>query len=122
VTAEDDGGAKIVVNITNDAWYGRSPGPYQHFRLAQLRSVESGIPLIRSANNGISGEVDGYGRVVAALALDVIGVIDVPIATALEPTIYNRHGQRVIFLLFMVLFAISSLTKLRGRYRIKKSV
>ncbi len=122
VTAEENDGVKIVVNITNDAWYGHSPGPYQHFRLAQLRSAESGIPLIRSANNGISGEVDGYGRVVGALALDVVGVIDVPIATALEPTIYNRHGQRVIFLLFALLFAISSLTKLRGRYTISKSV
>ena len=122
VTAEENGEAKIVVNITNDAWYGRSPGPYQHFRLAQLRSVESGIPLIRSANNGISGEVDGYGRVVAALALDVVGVIDVPIATALESTTYIRHGQRVIFLLFATLFAISSLTKLRSRSRMNKSV
>ncbi len=121
-TAQENSEAKIVVNITNDAWYGKSPGPYQHFRLAQLRSVESGIPLIRSANNGISGEVDGYGRVIAALALDVIGILDVPIATPLEPTIYNRHGQRVIFLLFAALFAISSLTKLRRRYRMKKSV
>ena len=122
VTAEENDGAKIVVNITNDAWYGRSPGPYQHFRLAQLRSVESGVPLIRSANNGISGEVDGYGRVVAALALDVVGVLDVKIPPSLEPTIYIQHGQRVIFLLFAALFAISSLTKLRRRYRISKSV
>ena len=122
VTAEESARAKIVVNITNDAWYGRSPGPYQHFRLAQLRSVESGIPLIRAANNGISGEVDGYGRVVGALALDMVGVIDLSIASALEPTIYIQHGQRVIFLLFAALFAISSLTKLRHGSRINKSV
>lgn len=112
----------LVVNITNDAWYGYSPGPFQHFRLAQLRSIESGIPVIRSANNGISGLIDGYGRVVSALTLDAVGVIDIPVPDKIAKTAYARHGQRAILLVFSLLFAISSLTKLRVGSRLKKSV
>ena len=60
-------GADFIVNVTNDAWFGDTPGPYQHFRQAQIRAVETGLPLIRAANNGISGVVDARGRVVDAL-------------------------------------------------------
>jgi apolipoprotein N-acyltransferase len=68
--------ADAIVNVTNDAWYGDTPGPYQHFRQAQLRAVEQGLPLIRAANNGLSGIVDPYGRIIDALALNAIGVVD----------------------------------------------
>lgn len=69
--------ASAIVNVTNDAWYGNTPGPYQHFRQAQLRAVEQGLPMVRAANNGLSGAVDPYGRIIDALALDAVGVIDV---------------------------------------------
>ncbi|ATU93907.1 apolipoprotein N-acyltransferase [Phyllobacterium zundukense] len=69
--------ADAIVNVTNDAWYGDTPGPYQHFRQAQLRAVEQGLPLVRAANNGLSGVVDPYGRIIDALALDAVGVVDV---------------------------------------------
>ena len=69
----------LIVNVTNDAWFGDTPGPYQHFRQAQVRAVENGLPLLRAANNGISGVVDARGRIVDALALNVSGVIDVEI-------------------------------------------
>ncbi len=65
-----------IVNVTNDAWYGDTPGPYQHFRQAQLRAVEQGLPLLRAANNGLSGVVDPYGRIIDALALNAVGVVD----------------------------------------------
>jgi apolipoprotein N-acyltransferase len=68
--------ADAIVNVTNDAWYGDTPGPYQHFRQAQLRAVEQGLPLVRAANNGLSGIVDPYGRIIDALALDAVGVVD----------------------------------------------
>jgi apolipoprotein N-acyltransferase len=73
----DVASANIIVNVTNDAWFGRSPGPYQHFRQAQLRAVEAGLPLVRAANNGLSGATDAYGRIIDAFDLDARGEIDV---------------------------------------------
>jgi apolipoprotein N-acyltransferase len=70
-------GADFIVNVTNDGWFGDTPGPYQHFRSAQIRAVETGMPLVRSANSGISGVIDNRGRVVDAFALNVRGALDV---------------------------------------------
>ena len=66
----------LILNVTNDAWFGDTPGPYQHFRQAQLRAVEAGRPLVRAANNGISGVIDPYGRIIDAFAINAVGVID----------------------------------------------
>lgn len=65
-----------IINVTNDAWYGNTPGPYQHFHQAQLRAVEQGLPLLRAANNGISAIVDPYGRITSQMRLNEIGFID----------------------------------------------
>lgn len=110
------GQAALAVNITNDAWYGATPGPYQHFRLAQIRAAESGMPVIRAANNGISGVIDAYGRVTGALPLNAVAVLDMPVPAPAEPTLYTRHGQRLIFGLFATLLAICGLTNLRRRF------
>ncbi|WP_436115218.1 apolipoprotein N-acyltransferase [Phyllobacterium sp. LjRoot231] len=84
--------ADAIVNVTNDAWYGDTPGPYQHFRQAQLRAVEQGLPLVRAANNGLSAVIDPYGRIIDALALNAVGVIDVALPTKVELPI--REGAR----------------------------
>ena len=57
----------LAVNVTNDAWYGRTPGPWQHLRLAQIRAAETGVPVVRAANNGVSAFIDGFGRIISAL-------------------------------------------------------
>jgi apolipoprotein N-acyltransferase len=83
-----------LLNVTNDGWYGDSPGPRQHFAIARLRAVEEGMALVRSANTGISGVVDPYGRVVARLGLGRTGVIDAALPRALAaPTLYARLGD-----------------------------
>jgi apolipoprotein N-acyltransferase len=71
-----------MLNVTNDAWYGRSSGPYQHFAIARTRAVEEGLPLVRVANNGISGIIDGEGRVVARIDLNTVGYADLPLPAA----------------------------------------
>lgn len=58
-----------IVNVTNDGWYGDSAGPHQHFAQTRLRAIEEGLPVIRSANTGISGVIDPYGRIVKAAAI-----------------------------------------------------
>lgn len=70
------GEAKWILNVTNDGWFGKSTGPYQHFEMARLRAVEQGIPVIRAANTGISGIIDAYGRVISSLSLGEQGIID----------------------------------------------
>ncbi len=66
-----------ILNVTNDAWFGDSSGPRQHFASARLRAAEEGIPVIRVANTGISGVIDGYGRVLSRIELGTAGVRDV---------------------------------------------
>jgi len=82
-----------ILNVTNDAWYGRSSGPYQHFAIARTRTIEEGLPLVRVANNGISGVVDPAGRVVARTGLDSVGHADVALPAALSPTLYAAIGD-----------------------------
>jgi apolipoprotein N-acyltransferase len=74
----------LILNVTNDAWFGNTPGPRQHFAQARLRAVEEGVPLVRAANNGISAVIDPYGRVVKSLPLGVEGVIDARLPVAVE--------------------------------------
>ena len=81
-----------LLNLTNDAWYGISPGPYQHFAAARLRAVEEGLPLVRVANNGISAIVDSVGRVRAELALGREGIVDGPLPVALAPPPFSLFG------------------------------
>jgi apolipoprotein N-acyltransferase len=91
-----------ILNVTNDAWYGQSSGPYQHFAIARTRAVEEGLPLIRSANNGVSGVVDPLGRVRARIALDTVGYADLPLPAASEITLYGRGGDWILLVLLLL--------------------
>jgi apolipoprotein N-acyltransferase len=83
----------LIVNLTNDGWFGNTTGPRQHLHQARVRAVEEGLPLVRAANNGISAAFDAYGRSLGQLDLNVRGTFDVPLAAALPPTLYARFGD-----------------------------
>jgi apolipoprotein N-acyltransferase len=69
--------ADVIINITNDAWFGTSFGPYQHLVQTQFRAVENDIPIIRSANTGISSFINRNGKIIHALKLNNAGFIDI---------------------------------------------
>ncbi|WP_156386828.1 apolipoprotein N-acyltransferase [Aureimonas sp. Leaf454] len=102
--------AGAIVNVTNDAWYGRTPGPYQHLRQAELTAVAFGLPLIRAANTGISVVTDGYGRTMDALALNATGVVATGLPDRLPRTnfaIYeNTYFWVILALAMMVCVAL----------------
>jgi apolipoprotein N-acyltransferase len=121
ITASD-GRADVLVNVTNDAWYGSTPGPYQHLRSAQLRSVEQGLPLLRVANNGVSAAIDARGRIIDALELNAVATIDISIPAALQPTPYVQHSRLIIPLALLACLLIAGLTILRARSRMNKMI
>ena len=81
-----------IVNITNDAWFGNSTGPRQHLTAARMRAVEEGLPLIRSANTGISVVFDARGHEIGRTDMNVPAVLVLPIPGARGPTSFSRWG------------------------------
>ena len=98
-----------LLNVSNDAWFGLSAGPHQHFASARFRTVEQGLPLVRATNDGISAVIDGYGRIVAELGLGETGVLDAPLPHALPPTVYAVWGDWTVLGLALVLLAAAAL-------------
>ncbi|MCC5973265.1 MAG: apolipoprotein N-acyltransferase [Rubellimicrobium sp.] len=97
------GRPRVLLLVTNDAWFGNLSGPYQHLVQGRLRAIEQGVPMVRAANTGISAMIDGRGRVLADLPLNTHGAIDTALPPVLPPTIYARWGDlpvgAVLFLL-----------------------
>jgi apolipoprotein N-acyltransferase len=101
-----------LVNITDDAWFGDSAGPRQHFADARIRAVEEGLPLARDANSGISAMIDAFGHVDATLPLKGEGVLVSPLPGHLNPTIFSRFGLAIPALLAFAAFVTGTLISL----------
>jgi apolipoprotein N-acyltransferase len=82
-----------ILQITNDSWFGNIAGPYQHLAQARLRAIEQGLPLLRSANTGVTAVIDAKGRILDSLPLNTEGILDTAVPPALPPTLYSRTGD-----------------------------
>ena len=105
--------AQWMLNLTNDAWYGRTAGPHQHFVNARLRAVEEGLPIVRVAGTGISGIIDAYGRTKVNLSLGEKGFIDGDLPASLQQlSVFSRFGNA---LPLGLIFLVAGLALILGR-------
>lgn len=102
-----------LINLTNDGWYGKSFGPYQHLVAAQLRAVEEGVTVVRAANSGISAMISRTGKIIDSIGLQKRGNLDVILPKNLNiDTPYSKYGNKLlvaVLLLFMILAIIFSI-------------
>ncbi len=115
-------GAGVLVNLTNDAWFGKSSAAYQHFSMAVFRAVENRRSLVRCANTGISGFVDPAGRIMARTALfeDAVVVKAVPILTG--KTVYTRIGDVLPIVCLIVLGVLMGWPMIRDRQAVQEAI
>jgi apolipoprotein N-acyltransferase len=96
---------EVLVILANDGWYGLSAGPYQHLAAAQMRAVEEGVSVIRSANTGISAVIAPNGDILGRIGLSQKGVITVRLPNVLSrSTLYGQYGN--VILLVLLLFGV----------------
>jgi apolipoprotein N-acyltransferase len=103
----------LILNVTNDAWFGMTAGPYQHFAQARLRAIEEGLPLIRAANTGISAIVDPYGRVEAELPLGTEGILDGKLPQAIAPPFFANFPFAGAFSLWAAVLFLALAARFR---------
>ena len=96
------GGAQLLINMSNDGWFGRSAAPAQHLMMARVRAVENRRWLLRDTNNGYTVSVDPYGRIAAEMPTDVRGVLNAPYEFRTDLTPYTRFGDWVAWLCVLI--------------------
>lgn len=99
-----------IVNISNDAWFGRSSGPLQHLNLASYRAIETGLPVVRSTPTGVSAMIDPWGRVIGDQRLEPgeSGVIDARLPRPTSVTVYGRFGDLLFWLAVLSGLAVAA--------------
>jgi apolipoprotein N-acyltransferase len=110
---DGDGDADVVVNVTNDAWFGFTSEPFQHLQIVRARAVELGIPVIRATNYGISAMFDPCGREIGRVPINQAGILDSHVPCKLPITPYRRHGDLVFWLMILLSFFLIFITRNR---------
>jgi len=98
--------SNILINITNDAWFGNTTGPYQHLTATKFRSVERGLPLIRVANSGISAIFDSNAKLMKSIPLNQEGYLDFNLRLSNKNTLYSKYGNKVLVIILLIIFLI----------------
>ena len=106
----------LIINITNDAWFGNSSGPFQHFNSSRFRAIEQGIPVFRSANTGISAIIDPYGRIIDKIELGKKGSIFSPLPKKTLETYYSKVGDFLFFGVLILTLLIMIFLKKKKKY------
>jgi apolipoprotein N-acyltransferase len=104
-----------IVNVSDDAWFGVTSGPWQHLNVASYRAIEEGLPMVRATPTGVSAVIDAYGRTLPGkrLGQSVYGAIDSPLPPALPSTPFEVCGD-VNFAAMVLISLASSLPKWRA--------
>ena len=105
----------FLLQITNDAWFGRISGPWQHLAQARLRAMEQGLPMVRVANTGVSAMIDARGRVTARLPLGQAGWRDATLPAPRPATLYARFGDLPVAVLALLWLGLTAAVAARGR-------
>lgn len=100
-------GARIILNLTNDAWFGRSWGPYQHLAMAALRAAENQVPIVRAANTGMSAVFDRSGRMVAGIGLFRKGYVLSTVEAGTGRSFYTKWGNLIVYLSVIVILFVA---------------
>ena len=104
-----------LLQATNDAWFGTLSGPYQHLDQARLRAIETGLPLVRAANTGVSAVIDARGRILDSLPLNQPGKIDAALPGALPATPWLAVGNVPVVTLLLLVLGLALWPRRRGR-------
>ena len=103
----------VILQITNDAWFGSTSGPYQHLHQAKARAVEQGIPLIRVANTGISAVIDPWGNIVSQTKMNESAYLDVNIPGIRSATFYSKFSDWPILMFIFLAIVFCVVSKIR---------
>ena len=104
----------LIINITNDVWFGKTLGPEQHFWLAKQRAIETGIPMVRVSNSGISSLIAPNGKEIDSLNFGNPGFLELKIPEKFKETLYLKLGERIYYLITLVLILTFFFLKRRG--------
>jgi apolipoprotein N-acyltransferase len=111
-----DQGATVMTTITNDAWFGRTSAPFQHFSMAVFRSVENRVPVARAANTGVSGFIDAKGRILETSNIFTEAALTRTLVPGSTKTFYTRHGD--VFAWLCILEAVAAIIPWPRRHRV----
>jgi apolipoprotein N-acyltransferase len=104
------GGAQLLINISNDGWFGRSAAAEQHLRMVRVRAVENRRWIVRTTNNGFTVSIDPYGRIFQPLLPDVRAAVDLPYDFRTDQTIYTRFGDWFAWLCVLISVILVAVT------------